>query len=364
MITAGALIMLVAGSVWVFVRVGSGGWLDDSLRLGAGAAGVKEPQPVRVIANEAKHDGRTGSAMPGREQVAKSDEEAKAPPAPVSLSPDMPPDSTPSKPETTTETSASNDQAATTTSTTALLETAKSASERGDWLAARNAYSRLWRMDLDPATRAMVREKAEQVAMDTILGPRIVPGDPLVDRYVVDAGDLLAKIASANKVPVGVLVRINGLSDPNRIQIGQTLKVLKGPFHAVVDKSNFTLDVYLGDTFVRRFKVGLGADDSTPTGEWQVSTKLKNPTYYPPRGGPIISADDPKNPLGEHWIGLRGISGEALGQERYGIHGTIEPDTIGRNASLGCVRLLNEDVEQLYSYLIEQHSRVTVVAGG
>jgi len=120
------------------------------------------------------------------------------------------------------------------------------------------------------------------------------------------------------------------------------------------------LDVYLGDAFVRQFKVGLGADDSTPTGEWRVATKLINPTYYPPRGGEIIAADDPKNPLGERWIGLVGVSGAAVDQERYGIHGTNDPDSIGKSVSMGCIRLPNEDVEALYTYLVETHSTVTV----
>jgi lipoprotein-anchoring transpeptidase ErfK/SrfK len=116
----------------------------------------------------------------------------------------------------------------------------------------------------------------------------------------------------------------------------------------------------LGTTFVHQFPVGLGLDGSTPRGEWRVRTKLLNPTYYPPRGGDIIAADDPRNPLGERWIALEGLSGEALGQQRYGIHGTIEPESIGREESLGCIRMYNEDVQQLYTYLVEKHSTVTI----
>ena len=74
----------------------------------------------------------------------------------------------------------------------------------------------------------------------------------------------------------------------------------------------------------------------------------------------IISADDPENPLAERWIGLEGVAGEALRQQRYGIHGTIEPETIGQNSSMGCIRMFNEDVEALYTYLVTKHSTVTV----
>ena len=76
------------------------------------------------------------------------------------------------------------------------------------------------------------------------------------------------------------------------------------------------------------FPVGLGRDDSTPSGIWLVEPhkKLKDPTYYSPRGEGVIEAGDPKNPLGHRWIGLTGIDSHAVGKSSYGIHGTIEPD--------------------------------------
>ncbi|HNQ24197.1 MAG TPA: L,D-transpeptidase [Phycisphaerae bacterium] len=58
--------------------------------------------------------------------------------------------------------------------------------------------------------------------------------------------------------------------------------------------------------------------------------------------------------------GITRVFREALGQERYGVHGTIDPDSIGRNASHGCIRMFNEDVEFLYDLLVVKHSTVTV----
>ncbi len=192
------------------------------------------------------------------------------------------------------------------------------------------------------------------------MSSKIVPNDPLVDRYVIKDGDSLVKIAAQYFVSSDLLARVNGIADKHRIRSGQTIKVVKGPFRASVSKSKFRLDLYLQDVLVKSYTVGLGADGSTPTGEWRVGTKLVNPTYYPPRGGDILSADDPTNPLGERWIGLIGVSGEALGQERYGIHGTIEPDSIGKNSSMGCIRLRNSDVEVLYDFLVEKQGTVTI----
>jgi lipoprotein-anchoring transpeptidase ErfK/SrfK len=206
-----------------------------------------------------------------------------------------------------------------------------------------------------------VRVELEKIGNETVFSARILPGDALVNRYVIRIGDNLAKIANQHVITADLLASINGIADKHRIREGQVIKVIHGPVRAVVYKKAYRLDVYVGDVLVRSYPVGLGADDSTPTGEWRVKNKLENPTYYPPRGGAIVSADDPANPLGERWIGLEGVAGEALSQERYGVHGTNEPDSIGKSVSLGCVRMQNRDVEQLYSYLVEGRSTVTIV---
>ena len=242
----------------------------------------------------------------------------------------------------------------------ALLAAGREALQRSDDLAVRKNLNAALQVGVSEGDEDFVRTELIRVGKETVLSPRIVNDDPLVDRYVIQAGDVLARIATTHKITPDLLASVNGIADMHRIREGQAIKVIKGPFHATVSKRSYTLDAYLGDTFVRSFKVGLGADDSTPTGEWRVSTKLMNPTYYPPRGGEIISADDPKNPLGERWIGLAGVSGAAADQQRYGIHGTNEPDSIGRSVSMGCIRLHNEDVEALYTYLVENHSTVTV----
>lgn len=241
-----------------------------------------------------------------------------------------------------------------------LIQKAQQALSSGDVLAARTHFSEALMLDPDGPESDVLRDELSRLGEETIMSARILPQDPLVDRYIIKDGDSLAKIAAQYFVSSDLLARINGIADKNRIRAGQTIKTIKGPFSAMASKSKFRLDLMVQDVLVKSYKVGLGADGSTPTGEWRVATKLVNPTYYPPRGGDILSADDPTNPLGERWIGLVGVSGEALGQERYGIHGTIEPDSIGKNASMGCIRLRNSDVEMLYEFLVEKHSTVTI----
>ncbi len=242
-----------------------------------------------------------------------------------------------------------------------LIEAGRQAIARNDLLAARKSLAEAWTGGLSGTEADQVRAELVRIGNETVFSTRLLPGDDLVDRYVIRTGDNLAKIANQHAITADLLASINGIADKHRIREGQAIKVIHGPLRTVVHKKAYRLDVYVGDVLVRSFPVGLGMDDSTPTGEWRVKNKLENPTYYPPRGGAIISADDPANPLGERWIGLEGVSGEALSQERYGVHGTNEPDSIGKSVSLGCVRMQNSDVEQLYSYLVEGRSTVTIV---
>lgn len=247
----------------------------------------------------------------------------------------------------------------------ALLASGREALRDQDWLTARARLNAAFRVGVEEPQRAQLLGDLQRVADETILSPLAYEGDAFTASYLVQSGDTLGKIAAAHHVTTGLLARINGLRNINIIRVGQNLKVIEGPFHAIVEKRSYALDVYIGDTpetrvFVRRFRVGLGAGGATPRGRWRVKNKLRNPEYYPPRGGRIIPADDPENPLGERWIGLLGLSGAALGQQRYGIHGTIEPDSIGQDASLGCIRMYNEDVAVLYDLLVVRHSTVEV----
>ena len=241
-----------------------------------------------------------------------------------------------------------------------LIDAGKQAIAKNDPVAARTYFSEAVTAALPVTEIKLLRAELSRIGQLTIFSPRIFADDPFVTRYVIKTGDTLGKIAKAVKISPELIARINNISDVNRIRAGQSIKLIKGPFHAVVNCESFTLGVYLGSTFVQQFPVGLGMDNSTPHGQWRIKTRLVNPTYYPPRGGQIIAADDPANPLGERWIGLEGIAGEAIGQLRYGIHGTNDPESIGKNVSLGCIRMHNEDVEALYTYVIEKHSIVTI----
>lgn len=247
------------------------------------------------------------------------------------------------------------------------LADAKSRMDAGEWVAARAILSEALianRLTGDDISAA--RELLNKINQELVLGRKVGKDDPFAFAYTVQPGENLQKIAKNNLVTWELLCRVNGISDPRRLRALQTLKIMKGPFHAVVSKSKFTLDVYLGSpgqsgaAFVASYPVGLGKDDSTPLGTWKVINKLKNPTYYSPRGEGVFAADDPNNPLGEFWIGLQGIDARTSDKMSYGVHGTIDNNSIGKAESMGCIRLKNEDVAVLYEMLVEEKSTVVV----
>ena len=246
----------------------------------------------------------------------------------------------------------------------AAIEDARRLHTAGKLLEARERLNTLLKGRLSEAEEGEVRALLARIADETVFSPRVDPNDPLVASYTVQPGDVLIHIGRKFDVPAEALMVVNRISNPRALRADQKIKVLRGPFHARIYKSKFRLDVYLGDVFVRSYRVGLGAENGTPEGVWRVKERLENPTYYPSPSAAdkrIIAADDPNNPLGEHWIGLEGIDGEARGREGYGIHGTIEPESIGKAVSLGCIRMHNEDVAFLYKLMLPGKSTVTVL---
>ena len=101
-----------------------------------------------------------------------------------------------------------------------------------------------------------------------------------------------------------------------------------------------TLYLYQGDELIKEYRITVGRIDApTPIGNFKVINKKVNPTWYPTDGrDPIPSG--PNNELGTRWIGID--------KPHFGIHGTIKPQEIGKATSDGCVRLKNEDIEELY----------------
>ena len=87
----------------------------------------------------------------------------------------------------------------------------------------------------------------------------------------------------------------------------------------------------------------------SPTGTFTIERRVANPTYH--HGGKTV-LPGPGNPVGTRWMGLS--------KHGYGIHGTNEPNSIGKSASHGCIRMAKADLEELYS-LVAQGDTVELI---
>jgi lipoprotein-anchoring transpeptidase ErfK/SrfK len=95
-----------------------------------------------------------------------------------------------------------------------------------------------------------------------------------------------------------------------------------------------------------KFPVAIGAPESpTPTGFYSILEKIKDPTYYS-HSKKMVFPPGPSDPVGTRWMEFLDANSKT-----FGIHGTAWPQWVHRQAavSLGCVRMLNPDVEQVFS---------------
>jgi lipoprotein-anchoring transpeptidase ErfK/SrfK len=94
---------------------------------------------------------------------------------------------------------------------------------------------------------------------------------------------------------------------------------------------------------IKAYTISTGRNNSTPVGTFKIKDKIVNPTWFKPGAPEPIPAGNPENILGTRWLGFDLPS--------YGIHGTTEPETLGQQVTDGCVRMKNEEVEELFSLL-------------
>jgi LysM repeat protein len=186
--------------------------------------------------------------------------------------------------------------------------------------------------------------------LDRVAGTVIYSRQHLLEPpYQAQPGDTLDRIAEAYQVPWQLLAKINGIQNPQQLRPGEQLKVFRGPFDAVINLGRFEMTLYLQGRYAGRFRIGTGRDHSTPPGEFAVKDKVKNPAYYAP-DGKMVPANDPQNPLGGYWIDLG---------NQIGIHGTNDPQSIGRDESRGCIRLAARDIEDVFD-ILSKGSRVFI----
>ncbi len=233
----------------------------------------------------------------------------------------------------------------------------------GKIIEAREQLQSLMQRYPDSPQRLQMKKLLSDLSNQWLFSDKVLAGDTGSSYYKVQSGDLLSRIGARNNVPWEFLLRINKILRPEQLRADQTIKVVKGPFNAVISRSTFTMDLYLDDVYVKSYRVGLGSlKHTTPTGVWVVGQdKLISPSWTDPDTKRTYDATDKDYPLGKRWIGLRGIAGEAMGRTGFAIHGTNEPDSIGQRSSRGCIRLADEDVLEVYDLMTPGKSQVQVI---
>lgn len=197
------------------------------------------------------------------------------------------------------------------------------------------------------AQRQILRAELGPINHALLLDPHSAGGKTA---YVVKNGDSLARVARQHGVTVELLRTCNSLAR-DTLSVGQTLLVPAGTVSLLIDKSDNVLTVFRDGQFLREYRVATGRENRTPVGEFTITDRVEKPTWWRPADNKPIPYGDPEHELGTHWLAwsIRG----------FGIHGTNKPESIGTQASLGCVRMLNEEVAQLFA-LAPSGTKVTV----
>lgn len=172
---------------------------------------------------------------------------------------------------------------------------------------------------------------------------------PEKTEYTVQPGDAIAKIAQKYGTTPELVQKGNHIANPKLIKVGDRLRVLSGKFSVSVSRPKNELALQLNDRFFKRYRVGTGKFSRTPTGTFFISERVKEPVWWRPDGKPVPYGEK-ENILGTHWLTLKS-TGQTEDVRGYGIHGTWETNSVGQSETAGCIRLLNEDIEELYTLL-------------
>jgi len=214
-----------------------------------------------------------------------------------------------------------------------------------------------------------IRQRLTHLNDTLVFSREFVEGDPIAAQHTVQRGELLSRdIGPAFNTPYQFIMRINGIEDASRVPAGASIKCIRGPIHARIVKHEYRMDLFVEDPdglriYLCSYPVGLGEFDSTPAGLWRIKprSKVVNPDWRNPRTGEYYERDAPNIPIGEYWMALEGMDDNTREAQGYGIHGTNEESSVGRQESMGCVRMKAQDVEDVFYMLSSGDSYVEIL---
>lgn len=227
-----------------------------------------------------------------------------------------------------------------------ILNQAKEREKKNDLLNAKEIYTKLVNEFPNSGEVMNWQKKIEDLNIRLLFSLAVTPKSIL---YEIKPGDTLAKIAKEFKTTIDLIMKSNNLAN-DRILPGRKIKVWIAPFNMLVDKSQNILILKSDEEIIKTYVVSTGKNNCTPVGTFKITNKLLNPTWF--KAGAVVPAGSPENILGTHWMGFD-LAG-------YGIHGTTEPQSLGKQVTQGCVRMSNSDAEELYT-IVPVGTEVTIV---
>lgn len=224
-----------------------------------------------------------------------------------------------------------------------LLSDASAKEREGDLLGARRMYLAAIEKIRDRRRREDLRAALGRVNTALVLSPRAMPEKAA---YVVRKGDSVERIARKFGTTVEAVQKGNAIANPHLIKAGDRFRIFTGKFSIAVSKGRHELVVDMNERFFKRYRVGTGKFGKTPEGAFKITEKIREPVWWRPDGKEIPFGDE-ENILGTHWMTLT-ATGDTPAARGYGIHGTWDSDSIGKAESAGCIRMRNEEVEELF----------------
>lgn len=209
---------------------------------------------------------------------------------------------------------------------------------------ARELYLGILATPVAPAITRLVEEELGPISVALATTPRMMPEKIT---YVVQSGNSVARLAKHFGTTEELIQKSNRISNPNRISVGDQFRILNQARFAIhVSKQANELTLTLNGRFFKRYRVGTGAFGRTPVGTFVVRDRIPEPPWWRPDGREVPFGH-PENILGTRWLSIE-ATGETPAARGYGIHGTWDDSSLGKQSSAGCIRMSNGDVEELF----------------
>ena len=300
----------------------------------SGAVGPS-PQTTASVVPEGNTDTSRNTSTPNAERSAMpltSDSAKFSQPLPAAIGtvPDSP---------TMDKLNISRDLAITTT-----MKSAKSQLQQGQLATALLTLS-IWYENprLNESQQTELTELLDEVAGSVIYSRKHL----IEPEYTIRQGETLEQIAQSYRVTVGLLIKINGIQNPQTLAPGDKLKVVRGPFNAVINGEKSELTLWLGGRYAGRFPLAMGPEFQAIVGPFMVQEKTRRHVAH----------------SNQAWIRLTpgyGASGNlAPAEPQVGIAGMQQPNVAKQGTTPGRIGVSVQNADDLFD-ILSQGSKVTI----